>query len=82
MIPQYRWSFCFVVMMFLVIIPLTVFSSTIQYTYDSLNRITKVDYGDGYTEQYAYDTAGNRLTKSNIPYQRNYLATSQHATVF
>ncbi len=31
------------------------------YTYDSLLRITKADYGNGFTEEYTYDTAGNRL---------------------
>jgi YD repeat-containing protein len=38
------------------------FATTITYTYDSLNRVTKVDYGNGFTEDYTYDAAGNRLT--------------------
>ena len=37
-------------------------AATITYTYDSLNRVTKVDYGNGFTEDYTYDAAGNRLT--------------------
>lgn len=37
-------------------------AATITYTYDNLNRLTKVDYGNGVTEQYTYDAAGNRLT--------------------
>jgi hypothetical protein len=36
-------------------------AATVTYTYDSLNRLTMV-YGNGTTEKYTYDTAGNRLT--------------------
>ena len=32
------------------------------YQYDNLNRLTKVVYGDGTTEEFTYDAAGNRLT--------------------
>ncbi|MGD9505681.1 MAG: RHS repeat domain-containing protein [Syntrophobacteraceae bacterium] len=35
-----------------------------QYTYDELNRVTKVQYEDGAIVQYSYDAVGNRLTKS------------------
>ncbi|MGQ9570900.1 MAG: RHS repeat domain-containing protein [Thermodesulfovibrionales bacterium] len=35
---------------------------TIKYTYDNLNRLTKVVYGDGTTEEFTYDPAGNRLS--------------------
>lgn len=38
------------------------FATTITYTYDNLNRLTKADYGNGTTEEYTYDAAGNRLT--------------------
>ena len=31
------------------------------YYYDALNRLIKVDYGDGNFVEYAYDQAGNRL---------------------
>ncbi len=41
---------------------LTSFGATINYTYDNLNRLTKVDYGNGFTEEYIYDAAGNRLS--------------------
>jgi YD repeat-containing protein len=34
-----------------------------QYTYDSLNRLTQVQYDDGTTIQYTYDAVGNRLVK-------------------
>ena len=36
-------------------------AATIAYTYDNLNRLTKVDYGNGIAEEYTYDSAGNRL---------------------
>ena len=39
-----------------------VHAATITYTYDYLNRLTKVDYGNGDTIEYTYDAAGNRLT--------------------
>lgn len=39
------------------------FAANIQYTYDSLNRLIKVDYGNGTTIQYTYDADGNRVTK-------------------
>src|ERR1017187_3189344 len=41
-------------------------ASTIAYTYDSLNRLTKADYGGGLKISYTYDAAGNRLTYSDI----------------
>lgn len=37
-------------------------AATITYTYDSLNRLTSVDYGNGAAMTYTYDAAGNRLT--------------------
>ena len=37
-------------------------AATITYTYDNLNRLTKVDYGNGATIDYSYDAAGNRKT--------------------
>jgi YD repeat-containing protein len=36
----------------------------IIYSYDSLNRLTNVDYGNGSVINYTYDAAGNRLTYS------------------
>jgi YD repeat-containing protein len=32
------------------------------YTYDELNRLRIVDYGDGTKIEYIYDAAGNRIT--------------------
>ena len=36
----------------------------VSYLYDSLNRLTNVDYGNGSVISYSYDAAGNRLTYS------------------
>lgn len=33
-----------------------------SYTYDDLNRLTKVAYDDGRSISYTYDAAGNLLT--------------------
>lgn len=41
------------------------FAESLSYTYDSLNRLTKVDYGNGTVINYTYDAAGNRLTLSS-----------------
>ena len=35
------------------------------YTYDSLSRLTNVNYGDGETQGYTFDPMGNRLTKTD-----------------
>ena len=40
------------------------YSNDISYTYDQLNRLTGVTYGDGTTIQYSYDELGNRITQS------------------
>ena len=42
-------------------------AATIIYTYDSLNRLTKVDYGNGGTITYAFDAVGNRLSLVSTP---------------
>ena len=42
-----------------------VFGETIYYTYDNLNRLSSVQYSTAGTENYTYDNAGNRLSKTN-----------------
>lgn len=34
------------------------------YTYDSLGRVTRVQYPDGGVVEYSYDSAGNRIQVS------------------
>jgi len=36
------------------------------YSYDSLNRLTNVNYGNGAIISYTYDAVGNRLTYSGV----------------
>jgi len=36
------------------------------YTYDNLNRLTKVVYGNGTTITYTYDALGNRISKKVV----------------
>ena len=38
----------------------------VSYSYDSLNRLTNVNYGNGSVISYTYDPAGNRLTYSAV----------------
>ena len=36
-------------------------AQSVTYTYDALNRLILVTYGDGNVIQYIYDQAGNRI---------------------
>lgn len=38
-------------------------ATTVQNTYDDLNRLIRVEYDDGSRIEYTYDAAGNRLSK-------------------
>jgi YD repeat-containing protein len=40
------------------------YAETINYIYDELNRLKRVEYGDGTVVEYTYDKAGNRLEKT------------------
>jgi CSLREA domain-containing protein len=42
------------------------FAQSVNYSYDSLNRLTQVVYADGTSITYTYDASGNRLTKTVI----------------
>ena len=51
----------------LALVLLAVISShgqSVNYVYDNLNRLIRVDYADGTAIEYTYDGSGNRLTKS------------------
>ncbi|HOV85663.1 MAG TPA: RHS repeat protein [Syntrophobacteraceae bacterium] len=43
------------------------FAATVRYTYDELNRLTRVEYEDGTIIEYGYDAAGNRTSYKTIP---------------
>jgi len=44
-------------------LPSTSFARNMTYTYDNINRIKQVDYGNGTIVDYSYDLAGNRLSQ-------------------
>src|ERR1022692_4660812 len=50
----------------LLLITVGAVASSVLYSYDSLDRLTNVDYGDGSVIGYTYDPAGNRLTYSAV----------------
>jgi len=45
---------------------------TEDYSYDALNRLTGVDYGDGTTQGYTFDPMGNRLSKTENSASESY----------
>jgi len=47
----------------LIFISVISYAETINYIYDELNRLKRVEYGDGTVIEYTYDNAGNRLEK-------------------
>jgi len=47
---------------FLVFLSSYSFAATVIYQYDSLNRLTGVQYSNGTTVEYVYDAAGNMLS--------------------
>ena len=42
-----------------------VLAMTNHMSYDALSRLTNVVYGNGYSESYTYDPAGNRTSRRN-----------------
>ncbi|WP_264793694.1 T9SS type A sorting domain-containing protein [Aureispira anguillae] len=42
-------------------------SNTIVYTYDMLNRVTRIEYPNGNIIEYSYQPNGNRITKTRFP---------------
>lgn len=47
-------------------------TTTKNYTYDKLNRLTNATYSDGTYETYTYDAMGNRLTMTTAAGTTNY----------
>jgi YD repeat-containing protein len=62
-----RALFSWITTVISICIPLYTSAADIQYTYDNLNRLTKVEYQDGTVVEYSYDAAGNRLTTAVVP---------------
>ncbi len=54
--------------LFCLFISMSAFAATVHYTYDNLNRLTKVEYDNGTVIKYTYDAAGNRLTSHVTTY--------------
>ncbi len=52
------------ILLLLAMLRWTTTAAQVQYSYDSLNRLTNVDYGNGSLIGYTYDAVGNRLTYS------------------
>ena len=55
-------GFLVLLIAFLLFVP-PAFAGTVTYQYDGLNRLTRVQYSNGTAIEYAYDSAGNMLTK-------------------
>ncbi|KJR97701.1 MAG: hypothetical protein VR68_12340, partial [Peptococcaceae bacterium BRH_c4a] len=55
-----KWVYiAFIIILSVMLFSIPAFAAT--YTYDSLNRLTNVDYGGGKEISYAYDAGGNML---------------------
>jgi YD repeat-containing protein len=50
--------------MMMACLPFTASAENAIYTYDDLNRLTRVQYPDGAVIEYTYDAAGNRLARN------------------
>lgn len=42
-------------------------AATVNYSYDASGRLAKIDYGSGGSITYAYDNAGNLLSRTVTP---------------
>jgi YD repeat-containing protein len=54
----------FIILAFILMSITTAFSETVNYIYDDLNRLTRIEYGSGLIIEYTYDEVGNRLQKA------------------
>lgn len=43
---------------------ISAFAENVDYIYDDLNRLKRVEYGNGRTIEYTYDEVGNRTQKT------------------
>jgi YD repeat-containing protein len=53
----------FISVVFCLFISIPVFGGVVQYTYDSLNRLIRVEYTGMAGVEYAYNATGNRTSK-------------------
>lgn len=54
------------VLAFVILLSCSGAGAVTTYTYDKLERLTKVDYGNGATIAYSYDAAGNRTSTTTV----------------
>jgi YD repeat-containing protein len=52
---------------FMLISVITLSAETINYTYDDMSRLIKVEHDDGTVIEYVYDNMGNRMQKGTYP---------------
>jgi len=64
--PKYKILIRLLSVVIILITSIDSFAGAKTYTYDSLNRLKKVDYGNGKSITYTYDAAGNRLTMNAV----------------
>ena len=53
----------FITVLLFLLISVPAFSASVQYTYDDLNRVARVEYNNGTAVEYTYGDAGSRLCK-------------------
>ncbi len=53
----------FISLLLFLTVSIPALSETVQYSYDHLNRLTRVESDSGAVIEYTYDATGNRLTK-------------------
>ncbi len=63
------WELLLCMMISFIVVPcISSFAeTTATYTYDDLNRLIRVQYGDGSSIEYGYDEVGNRTVKETQP---------------
>ena len=55
------------------------FAGAATYIYDNTNRLIRVEYGDGTSVNYIYDSAGNLISR-NVTYKTENLSVSKSGT--
>ena len=55
----------------------SIYAATVQYEYDSLNRLVRVTYDEDSSIEYTYDALGNRTRKKVLLHLARLTVTSQ-----